>query len=126
MHNIGLKHLQVFDGEGTSSSEVYVEQGAFSGRRRRRSLPAAASQSSLHSSAKHEQVLTRRLLSLKEEDRSNDFLDSALEHKESLGSHWPQNVSVYTIVGVLVVSFVVLAVSVVVWARRRQKSGHPF
>ena len=113
----------MFDGIATSIGEVYVEQGTFSGRRRRRSLPAAASQASVHSSANREQVLTRRLLSIKEENQNNDFSD--LEYKEISNSHWPQSVSIYMVVGVLMVSTVLLVVSVVVWVRRQQKSGHP-
>ena len=119
------KYLQVFDGIATSIGEVYVEQGTFSGRRRRRSLPAAASQALVHSSSNRERVLTRRLLSTKEVNGNrNDFSDSEYKEKTS-NSHWPQSVSIYTVVGVLMVSTVMLVVSVVFWARQQQKSGHP-
>ena len=107
----------------TSVGEVYVEQGRFSGRRRR-SLPAAAAPlASVHSSANREQVLTRRLLSL-EQDRNGDFVDS--EHEATSNSFWPQSVSVYAVVGVLIVSAVLLVASVMIWTRRQQKSEHPF
>jgi hypothetical protein len=112
--------LQVFDGIATSVGEVYVEQGTS---RRRRSLPAAAPHASIHSSANREQVLTRRLLSL-EQERNSDFSDS--ENKETSNSFWPQSVSIYAVVGILMVSTVLLFVSVTFWARRQQKVKHPF
>lgn len=99
-----------------------MEQGRFSGRRRR-SLPAATLRASVHSSTNREQVLTRRLLSL-EQDQNGDFSDS--EYKETSNSLWPQSVSVYAIVGVLIVSAVLLVASVMIWARQQQKSERPF
>lgn len=115
--------FQVFDGIATSVGEVYVEQGTSSGRRRRRSLPAAAPLASVHSSTNREQVLTRRLLSL-EQRQNSDFSDS--EYIETSNSFWPQSVSIYAVVGILMVSTVLLVVSVTFWARRQQKAEHPF
>lgn len=92
-----------------------MEQGTSSGRRRRRSLAAAAS---VHSSANREQVLTRRLLS--QEEENEDLSDT--EYTSSL---WAQSASIYAIVGVLMASTMLVIVSVVLWARQQQKSGHP-
>ena len=62
--SLQLFSFQVFDGIGSSTSEVYVEQGSgFMGRRKRRSMVAAVPG---HVGASHEQVLLRHLLAFKD------------------------------------------------------------
>ena len=77
-----------------------------------------AAAASVHSSANREQVLTRRLLS--QEEENEDLSDT--EYTSSL---WAQSASIYAVVGVLIASTMLIIVSVVLWVRQQQKSGHP-
>ena len=90
-------------------------------------MASAASQlASVHSSANHERVLTRRLLSQEaDDDRDNDLSAESQETRDYLKGNWLQEVSFHAVLGVLVVSTVLLAVSVVFWARRQQELEQP-
>ena len=117
--------IQVFDGIGSSSSEVYVEQGSSSmGRRKRRSM--AATVRSGHVTASHEQVLTRHLLAFKDGSKhlkESDELKGSQLDSEAFNL-WSQSVSIFTVLAAMVVIALVM-LSVILWFRHRQQSSHP-
>lgn len=119
-----LPSFQVFDGIGSSSSEVHVEQGSAGsmGRRKRRSMTTKVSG---HVSASHEQVLTRHLLAFKDGNKhskeSDELEDSQLQDSLNM---WSRCVSILTVLAAMVV-VALLILSVVLWFRRRQESSLP-
>ena len=116
-----LSDVQVSDGVGASTSEVYVEQGNFMGRRRRRNAAAATQR---RVSAGHEQVLMRHLLALSSDTRNIDKKEPLEQPQENSLNRWSQSVSFLTIIAALLVVAIV-TMSVVVWAGRRRQTAHP-
>lgn len=112
----------MFDGRGSTSSEVYVEQGSGSMGRRKRSMAATVYGDV---SASHEPVLTRHLLAFKDGSKhlkESDELEGSQLDSEAL--NWSQSVSILTILAAVVVIALVM-LSVIFWFRRRQQSSHP-
>lgn len=121
--SLQLSSFQVFDGIGSSTSEVSVEQGSgFMGRRKRRSMAAAVSG---HVGTGHEQVLMRHLLAFKDGSKHKESDELKGSQQDSLNQlRWSQTVSILTILGVMVVITLAM-LSVILWFRHRQESSHP-
>ena len=86
----------------------------------------AAAAPSVYRSANHERVLTRHLLSLKDDNKNQDNdLSESQAQEDFLDHHWPKELSFYTVLGVLMISTVLLIMSVAFWARRQQEPVQP-